>query len=152
MPTLKPGKNFVPHCRMIIEPAVAFWPPYSFTPLYWGLLSRPFLEEPCPFLCAIAMLPLNQTLITISISSQLDQKIDFSYLKGRCPAIFWESGSKSGFGRYWACKMSFISPSESVPVVASFIFPSGVIKKLLGMYSNGVKGFGISLSLTAKIS
>jgi lipopolysaccharide export LptBFGC system permease protein LptF len=37
----------------MIEPAVTFWPEKSFTPLYWALLSLPFLEEPCPFLCAI---------------------------------------------------------------------------------------------------
>ena len=54
MPTLWPAKNFVPHCRTMMEPAFTDWPPNSFTLLYCGLLSRPFLEEPCPFLCAIA--------------------------------------------------------------------------------------------------
>ena len=50
-----PGKNFVPHCRTRIEPGLAVWPAYIFTPRYCGLLSRPFLEEPCPFLCAMAL-------------------------------------------------------------------------------------------------
>jgi hypothetical protein len=45
-----PGKNFVPHCRTIIEPAETVWPAYNFIPRYCGLLSLPFLEEPCPFL------------------------------------------------------------------------------------------------------
>ncbi len=52
--TLVPGKNFVPHWRTIIEPAFASCPAKSLTPLNFGLLSLPFLEEPCPFLCAIA--------------------------------------------------------------------------------------------------
>jgi hypothetical protein len=50
IPTLQPGKNFVPHWRTMIEPAETLWPPNRFTPLYFGLLSLPFLEEPCPFL------------------------------------------------------------------------------------------------------
>jgi hypothetical protein len=53
MPTLEPGKNFVPHCRTIIEPVLTVWPPNVFTPLYFGLPSLPFFVEPCPFLCAI---------------------------------------------------------------------------------------------------
>ena len=33
--------------------AVITSPPYAFTPRYCGLLSRPFLVLPWPFLCAI---------------------------------------------------------------------------------------------------
>src|ERR1051326_5493071 len=34
-------------------PADTRSPPNFFTPRYWGLLVRPFLEEPTPFLCAM---------------------------------------------------------------------------------------------------
>src|SRR5438874_4278140 len=37
----------------MIPPAGTNCPPYTFTPRYCGLLSRPFLLEPPPFLCAI---------------------------------------------------------------------------------------------------
>src|SRR4051794_18745783 len=38
----------------MISPAPTTWPPKRFTPRRWALLSRPFLLEPRPFLCAIA--------------------------------------------------------------------------------------------------
>src|SRR5947207_1798166 len=52
-PTLRPGCHFVPHCLTMMLPATTFSPPNFFTPRYCGLLSRPFLDEPTPFLCAI---------------------------------------------------------------------------------------------------
>lgn len=33
-------------------PVITTSPPYFFTPRYCGLLSRPFLVDPVPFLCA----------------------------------------------------------------------------------------------------
>src|SRR5215216_2894621 len=53
MPTLAPGCHFVPHWRTMMLPATTRSPPNFFTPRYCGLLSRPFREEPTPFLCAI---------------------------------------------------------------------------------------------------
>src|SRR3954468_18218513 len=41
---------------MMMLPARTFSPPNFFTPWYFGLLSRPFREEPTPFLCAIGFL------------------------------------------------------------------------------------------------
>src|SRR6476469_9052317 len=38
----------------MIEPAVTVWPANTFTPSRWAAESRPFFEEPRPFLCAIA--------------------------------------------------------------------------------------------------
>jgi hypothetical protein len=32
-------------------------PPNRFTPRRWELLSRPLRELPCPFLCAMVVLP-----------------------------------------------------------------------------------------------
>src|SRR6266511_349126 len=52
-PTLRPGCHFVPHWRTMMLPATTFSPPNFLTPRYCGLLSRPFLDEPTPFLCAM---------------------------------------------------------------------------------------------------
>src|SRR5262249_61630392 len=52
-PTFSPGRKRVPRCRTRMLPAVTNWPPKRFTPSIWGLESRPFLELPTPFLCAI---------------------------------------------------------------------------------------------------
>src|SRR5690349_24482974 len=52
-PTPGPGKNLVPRWRTRMLPALTTSPPYRFTPSRWELLSRPFLVEPCPFLCAM---------------------------------------------------------------------------------------------------
>src|SRR5678815_2359735 len=40
-------------------PAMTRSPPKCLTPRYWGLLVRPFLEEPTPFLCAMALPDLH---------------------------------------------------------------------------------------------
>src|SRR3954452_8270407 len=37
----------------MIDPAVTSWPAKTFTPSRWACESRPFFEEPSPFLCAI---------------------------------------------------------------------------------------------------
>src|SRR5688500_20146900 len=58
-PTLRPGCHFVPHWRMMMLPATTFSPPNFFTPRYCGLLSRPVLDEPTPFLCAMRT-PLSE--------------------------------------------------------------------------------------------
>src|ERR1035438_886705 len=42
---------------MLIEPPVPSWPPKAFTPSRCALESRPFVELPPPFLCAIALIP-----------------------------------------------------------------------------------------------
>src|SRR6516164_5041581 len=52
-PTLRPGLILVPRCRTMIEPPGTSWPPKTFTPSRCALESRPFLELPKPFLCAI---------------------------------------------------------------------------------------------------
>src|ERR1700690_4258261 len=52
-PTLSPGFSLVPRCRTMIEPPGTNWPPKTLTPSRCALESRPFLELPNPFLCAI---------------------------------------------------------------------------------------------------
>ena len=38
-----------------MPPAFTGWPPYTFTPRRLALLSRPFLVDPPPFLCAASI-------------------------------------------------------------------------------------------------
>src|SRR3989337_1172299 len=38
-----------------MEPPVTNWPANRFTPSIWGFESRPFLELPTPFLCAMSL-------------------------------------------------------------------------------------------------
>src|SRR5665213_247109 len=57
MPTLRPGLILVPRWRMMIDPPVTSSPPKDFTPSRCALESRPFVELPPPFLCAIAESP-----------------------------------------------------------------------------------------------
>src|SRR6516225_5631677 len=52
-PTLRPGLILVPRWRTITLPPGTSWPPKTFTPSRCELESRPFLELPKPFLCAI---------------------------------------------------------------------------------------------------
>src|SRR6516164_880570 len=58
-PTLGPGLILVPRWRTITEPPGTSWPPKTFTPKRCAFESRPFLELPNPFLCAILHLRLN---------------------------------------------------------------------------------------------
>src|SRR5579862_3373351 len=58
-PTLSPGLKHVPRCRTRIDPPVTSSPPNRFTPSRCALESRPFLELPRPFLCAISNLCQN---------------------------------------------------------------------------------------------
>src|SRR5579884_692997 len=46
----------VPRCRTRIEPPLTSSPPKRFTPRRCALESRPFLELPKPFLCAMTCL------------------------------------------------------------------------------------------------
>src|SRR4249920_1474333 len=55
-PTFVPGLIFVPRCRTMMEPPGTNWPPKTFMPSRCALESRPFLELPKPFLCAIRYL------------------------------------------------------------------------------------------------
>ena len=48
----------MPRWRTIISPARTTSPPKRLTPRYLGLESRPFLEEPPAFFCAIVWFPL----------------------------------------------------------------------------------------------
>src|SRR3984957_3588032 len=58
-PTFVPGLILVPRCRTMIEPPGTSWPPKTLTPSRCALESRPFLELPKPFLCAIRHLRRN---------------------------------------------------------------------------------------------
>src|SRR6185369_9894800 len=58
-PTLRPGLILVPRWRTMIDPPGTNWPPKTLTPRRWELESRPFLELPNPFLCAIRHLNLD---------------------------------------------------------------------------------------------
>src|SRR3954452_24104333 len=59
MPTPSPALKREPRWRTRISPPVTVWPAKIFTPRNWGFESRPFLEEPRPFLCAICRLTLR---------------------------------------------------------------------------------------------
>ncbi len=54
LPTPSPGWTFVPRWRTRMEPAGTTCPAKLFTPSRLDLESRPFRDEPPPFLCAIA--------------------------------------------------------------------------------------------------
>src|SRR5882762_8541432 len=54
-PTLRPGLWRVPRWRIRIVPAWTNSPPNRFTPSRCPCESRPFTEEPPPFLCAIGL-------------------------------------------------------------------------------------------------
>src|SRR5690606_6067037 len=57
MPTPLPAWNSVPRWRTMMLPAVACWPPYSFTPSRLASESRPLRVEPPAFLCAMSLSP-----------------------------------------------------------------------------------------------
>src|SRR6266436_152206 len=52
-PTFSPAWCFVPRWRTMIVPALINWPPKRFTPSLCPCESRPFVEEPPPFLLAM---------------------------------------------------------------------------------------------------
>src|SRR3954454_13879591 len=56
MPAPGPGRKRVPRCRTMIVPDVTPWPSKTLTPSILGAESRPFLDDPSPFLCAISVL------------------------------------------------------------------------------------------------
>src|ERR1700755_1858334 len=60
LPLLPPSRPLTlePRWRTRISPPVTTWPAKIFTPRNWAFESRPFLEEPRPFLCAMP-LPLS---------------------------------------------------------------------------------------------
>src|SRR5579862_9800421 len=53
MPTLTPGLMRVPRWRTMMDPPGTNCPPKAFTPSRCAFESRPFLELPKPFLCAM---------------------------------------------------------------------------------------------------
>jgi hypothetical protein len=56
-PTFRPGLCRVPRWRIKIVPAWTSWPPKRFTPSRCPCESRPFTDEPPPFLCAMKNSP-----------------------------------------------------------------------------------------------
>src|SRR5581483_5136396 len=68
-PTFRPGLIFVPRCRTMMEPPGTNCPPKTFTPSRCALESRPFLELPRPFLCAIRH--LNQDVADLQFREGL---------------------------------------------------------------------------------
>src|SRR5215510_10704456 len=52
-PTLLPGFHLVPRCRAMMLPPSTRSPPNFFNPNRCACESRPFRDEPTPFLCAI---------------------------------------------------------------------------------------------------
>src|ERR1051326_5737055 len=58
-PTFKPGLILVPRWRTMIDPPGTSCPPTTLTPSRCAFESRPFLELPNPFLCAISHLHQN---------------------------------------------------------------------------------------------
>src|SRR5205814_58267 len=67
-PTFSPGWKRVPRCRTRMEPPVTVCPPNDFTPSRCAFESRPFLELPKPFLCAIyGVLLLRANLVDLQL-------------------------------------------------------------------------------------
>src|SRR5215471_3975107 len=62
IPAPVPGRKRVPRCRTRIIPAFTSWPSNSLTPSRLDWESRPFLEEPSPFLCAIVLFLFDRRL------------------------------------------------------------------------------------------
>src|SRR5947209_6842911 len=54
-PTFSPGFSGVPRCRTMIEPPGTSCPPKTLMPRRCAFESRPFLELPKPFLCAMEL-------------------------------------------------------------------------------------------------
>ena len=50
IPAPGPGRKRVPRWRTMIVPAVMLWPSKTLTPSIFGFESRPFRDEPSPFL------------------------------------------------------------------------------------------------------
>src|SRR5262245_8477028 len=85
MPTLWPGCTTVPRWRTRICPALTRSPPKTLTPRRLAFESRPFLELPPAFLCAIALalndivdaqfrvrLPVALRLLVVLAAAQLE--------------------------------------------------------------------------------
>lgn len=53
IPAFSPGKNFVPRCLTMIEPASTACSPNTLTPRRFAFESRPFLVDPPDFVCDI---------------------------------------------------------------------------------------------------
>src|SRR5829696_6151899 len=56
-PTFLPGFHFVPRCRARMLPPSTRSPPNFLSPSLCAFESRPFRDEPTPFLCAIVLTP-----------------------------------------------------------------------------------------------
>src|SRR5580704_17537504 len=69
-PTFSPGFKGVPRCRTMIEPPGTICPPKTFTPRRCAFESRPFLELPKPFLCAICAC-LCDDLVNLQLGEML---------------------------------------------------------------------------------
>src|ERR1700722_7105844 len=54
-PTFSPGLIFVPRCRTMMDPLGMYCPPKTLMPSRCAHESRPFLELPKPFLCAMTI-------------------------------------------------------------------------------------------------
>src|SRR6202521_2861514 len=55
-PTFRPGFTGVPRCVTMMVPPGTICPPNALNPSRCAFESRPFLEVPCPFLCAMYQL------------------------------------------------------------------------------------------------
>src|ERR1035437_6463816 len=77
-PTLRPGLILVPRCRTMIEPPGTSWPPKTLMPSRCAQESRPFLELPKPFLCAIRH--LNQNVADLQLREGLPMPDGFLVL------------------------------------------------------------------------
>src|SRR5215472_1050897 len=75
-PTFSPAWCFVPRCRTSIVPALTSCPPKRLTPSLCPCESRPFVEEPPPFLCA-----MTQSLFHNNFQKTLN--LDVAHLHGR---------------------------------------------------------------------
>src|SRR6266850_5151083 len=81
-PTFFPGFHFVPRCRARMLPPRTFSPPNFLSPSLCEFESRPFRDEPTPFLCAIFQFQTSDFRFQISILSRPSRQPDRSEKPG----------------------------------------------------------------------
>src|ERR1700722_1122646 len=97
-PTFSPVLKVVPRCRTRMDPPVTVSPPKRFTPRRCALESRPFLELPKPFLCAmdlcqnLAHLHLRLVLPVIDGALVLLLAFEFEHDNFFAASVFGDGG------------------------------------------------------------
>src|SRR5262249_47237138 len=115
--------NLVPRWRTMIIPALTCWPAPALTPRYLGLESRPFRDEPMPFLCAIsysasfAVVVFRVRRAGVFVSSVAPgfgfAAARFGFTAADCAGSFCAAGAASFFA------VAFLAPIDSISICDS---------------------------------